>query len=99
MARNVRSILAGVVLVMGASVPVVLAVEATHDAGCSRDCLVQVAQDYLGTMKNLEAKRILADEVAGEAAVFGVAQGREFAVRLKVEHRKIQNVEMVTDNK
>jgi hypothetical protein len=88
--------LVGAVLVMGASVPVVLAVEATHDAGCSHDCLVQVAQDYLGTMKNVEARRVLADEGAGEVAIFGMAQGREIAVRLKVDHRKIQAVETVT---
>ena len=95
MARNMRTILAGAVLVMGVSVPVVLAVEATHDSGCTRECLVQVAQDYVGTMKNVEAIRVVADETAGEAAIFGVAQGREFAVRLRVEHRKIQTVETV----
>jgi len=95
MARNIRSILAVAALVMGASVPVVLAVEATHDTGCARACLVQVAQDYLATVKNVEASRVLADEAAGEAAIFGVAQGREFAVRLKVERRKIQSVETV----
>jgi hypothetical protein len=99
MARNMRSILVGTVMLMGAAVPVVLAVEAAHDSGCSRDCLVQLAQDYLGTMKNVETSRVLADEATGQAAIFGVAHGREFAVRLKVEHRKIQSVETVADQK
>lgn len=127
MPRNFRSILTGAVLVLGASVPVLLAVEAARDPGCSRECLVQLANNYLESWKardpavlvaspNLTVTengrpirlgeglwqapglvgslQILTDEPSGEVGIFGVAGGaREFAVRLKVDHRRIREVE------
>ena len=50
MVSNRNTILAGALLVLGVAVPVVLAVEATHQSACDRGCLIEFTSSYLDAM-------------------------------------------------
>ena len=50
MKTNLRSVLTGAVLALGAAVPLVLAVEAAHQPACDRACLLAFTGDYLDAM-------------------------------------------------
>lgn len=50
MNTNLRKFLPGAVLVLGAAVPLVLAVEATHQPACDRACLIEFTGSYLNAM-------------------------------------------------
>jgi hypothetical protein len=50
MSTNFRKFLPGAVLVLGAAVPVVLAVEAAHQPACDRGCLIEFTGAYLDAM-------------------------------------------------
>lgn len=50
MSTNLRKFLPSAVLVLGAAVPVVLAVEATHQPACDRACLIEFTGSYLDAM-------------------------------------------------
>lgn len=50
MNTNLRKFLPGAVLVLGAAVPLVLAVEATHQPACDRGCLIEFTGSYLNAM-------------------------------------------------
>src|SRR5690348_15372634 len=47
MPSNLRKFLPAGLLVLGVAVPVLLAVEATHEQTCDRDCLLSIAGNYV----------------------------------------------------
>jgi len=50
MASNLRKLLPSGLLVVGISVPVLLAVEATHQPACDRTCLLSITSDYVDAL-------------------------------------------------
>ena len=50
MVSNRNTILAGALLALGVAVPLVLAVEATHQGACDRGCLIELTSSYLDAM-------------------------------------------------
>jgi len=134
MPTNLRKFLPAGLLVLGVAVPVLLAVEATHQQACDRDCLLTIAGNYVAAalvhpagskvsfdpgLKSTEngkpvspgggvwatttavpVRQAFADASTGEATVFGTLMqdhGRlsRFALRLKIDHRLIREVETV----
>lgn len=68
MKPNLRSVLTATVLALGAAVPLVLAVEATHQPVCDRACLLGFTANYLDAMlaHNTAALRVAVDLKATE---------------------------------
>ena len=63
-----RSILTAVVLAVGVSVPLLLAVEASREPACDRACLIELTNNYLAAMlaHNGSSARIASDFRATE---------------------------------
>jgi hypothetical protein len=133
MPRKFRKFLPAGLLVLGAAVPVLLAVEATHQPACDRDCLLAVSSNYVDailahnpsalkvapdlkstengkpvslgeglwkTAKAVPVRQSFADASTGQAGMFGVVteqngQRHSFALRLKIDHERIREVETV----
>ena len=51
MARDLRKVLTGGLLVLGAAVPVLLAVEATQQRACDRACLLAITHSYVDALQ------------------------------------------------